>query len=62
MIIEQRVLDFEKLGFGMFVHFGAYSNLEKGEWAKFSLDIPWEEYDKAVTTFCPKEYWYLVIV
>ncbi len=26
------VNDFKKLGFGMFVHFGLYSNLEAGEW------------------------------
>ncbi len=57
MIIEKRVKDFEQLGFGMFVHFGAYSALKKGEWAKFSLDIPWEEYDKAIRAFCPKENW-----
>ena len=25
MIIEQRIKDFENLGFGMFVHFGLYS-------------------------------------
>ncbi len=30
---------FEKRGFGLFVHFGLYSVLAKGEWAKFSLDI-----------------------
>ncbi len=24
MVIEQRIKDFEKLGFGMFVHFGLY--------------------------------------
>ncbi len=28
----QYVKDFEKLGFGMFVHFGLYSGYEKGEW------------------------------
>lgn len=29
---HQYVKDFEKLGFGMFVHFGLYSQVGKGEW------------------------------
>ena len=39
MIIEKRITDFEKLGFGMFVHFGLYSVLGKGEWALHSLNF-----------------------
>jgi hypothetical protein len=31
MIIKEYIKEFEKLGFGMFVHFGAYSLIEKGE-------------------------------
>lgn len=57
MIVEKRIKDFEKLGFGMFVHFGAYSTLKKGEWAKYSQNYSWEEYDKAVNTFCPNKNW-----
>ena len=29
MIVKQYIKDFEKLGFGMFVHFGLYSELGK---------------------------------
>ena len=36
MIVKKYIQDFEKLGFGMFVHFGLYSVLGKGEWAKLS--------------------------
>ena len=57
MIIEKRIKEFEKLGFGMFVHFGLYSVLEKGEWAKHELKIPWDEYMKAYDAFCPAENW-----
>lgn len=39
-----RIASFEKLGFGMFIHFGLYSLLGKGEWAKFCLEIPDKEY------------------
>ena len=34
MIIKQYIKDFEKFGFGMFVHYGLYSVLGKGEWAQ----------------------------
>ena len=57
MIIRQAVKDFEALGFGMFVHFGAYSVLGKGEWAKKILEIPYSEYDRYVQQFCPQEDW-----
>lgn len=57
MIIEERIKNFEKLGFGMFVHFGLYSVIGKGEWAKHSLNMPWEEYLKTLDSFCPKENW-----
>lgn len=57
MIIEKRIKDFEKLGFGMFVHFGLYSILGKGEWAKHSLNIPWDEYLKTLDHFSPKKDW-----
>jgi alpha-L-fucosidase len=57
MIIEQRILDFEKLGFGMFVHFGLYSILGKGEWAKRILHVPDEEYEPMAKEFNPKKDW-----
>lgn len=34
MIVKQYIKEFEKMGLGMFVHFGIYSVLESGEWAK----------------------------
>lgn len=57
MIIEKRIKDFENLGFGMFVHFGLYSAVGKGEWAKYILNIPWDEYYKTFDLFLPKENW-----
>ena len=32
---KKYILDFEQLGFGMFVHWGLYSQLGRGEWALF---------------------------
>lgn len=57
MIIEQRIKNFEKLGFGMFVHFGLYSQLGKGEWAQHILCIPREEYEPLAKTFNPHPDW-----
>lgn len=57
MIIKQYIKEFEKLGFGMFVHFGLYSMLEKGEWAKLLHQIPDEEYDALAERFTPRQDW-----
>ena len=43
MIVKEYIKRFEKLGFGMFVHFGLYSVHGKGEWA-YNRNITPEEY------------------
>lgn len=57
MIIKPYIKAFEKLGFGMFVHFGPYSVLGKGEWSKKILNISDEEYLTYIKSFSPKENW-----
>lgn len=57
MIIENRIKEFEKLGFGMFVHFGLYSMLGKGEWVKEIYKIPDEEYMPLAKKFNPDKNW-----
>lgn len=57
MIIKEYIKDFEKMGFGMFVHFGLYSVLGKGEWAKLCLSVPDEEYETLPGRFNPKPEW-----
>lgn len=57
MIIEQRIKDFEALGFGMFVHFGLYSILGKGEWSKHIYKIPDSEYEPLINEFEPDLDW-----
>ena len=56
-IPEKRVAAFEKLGFGMFVHFGLYSTMCRGEWLKFMDNIPQEEYEKALADFKVNKNW-----
>lgn len=57
MIVKQYIKEFEKLGFGMFVHFGLYSVLGRGEWAKHVHKISHEEYEKMTAQFDPKPDW-----
>jgi len=51
------VSDFENLGFGMFVHWGLYSQIGKGEWI-FHQDgtIPVDQYKKLQNTFTAEEF------
>ena len=51
------VYDFEKLGFGLFVHFGLYSIIGSGEWSKKNLNIPDEKYGPLPTKFKVKKAW-----
>ncbi len=53
---EKRVLDFEEMGFGMFIHWGLYSQLGKGEWVQHIHGIPKEEYQKLQETFTASKF------
>ncbi len=57
MIVNEYIKAFEQLGFGMFVHFGLYSVLGKGEWSKKLLNISDEEYRKLEAQFDPAPDW-----
>ena len=52
-IAPQYILDFEQLGLGMFVHFGLYSQLRKGEWVKHLYNIDDADYMPLKDTFNP---------
>jgi alpha-L-fucosidase len=51
----ERIYNFEKLGFGMFVHFGLYSVLGRGEWSLNRCKIPDEKYEKLAAKFKVKK-------
>lgn len=53
---EKRIAEFENLGFGMFVHWGIYSQLGRGEWIQHQAKIPKEEYEKLAQTFTASKY------
>lgn len=56
MIVKDYIKAFEKLGFGMFVHFGLYSVHGKGEWA-YNRNIAPTDYLKLVDRFAPDLDW-----
>lgn len=53
---EKRIADFEKMAYGMFIHWGMYSQLGMGEWVKAIPGMPDEEYDKLKDTFTGKDF------
>lgn len=57
MIVKEYIKNFEKLGFGLFVHFGLYSLLESGEWTKICNSVPDAEYEALVHRFDPRPDW-----
>ena len=55
-IPEKRVAEFENLGFGMFIHWGLYSQLGRGEWVQHMERIPREEYMELAKTFTASKF------
>lgn len=53
----KRIADFEDLGFGMFVHWGLYSQVGKGEWYQSFYQVPKEKYEELVKTFAVRPYY-----
>ncbi|MBO4366790.1 MAG: alpha-L-fucosidase [Clostridia bacterium] len=53
---EPRIRAFESFGFGMFVHWGLYSQLGRGEWVRHFERIPPETYDELLKTFTASRF------
>ena len=53
----QYIEDFKKLGFGMFVHFGLYSVLGKGEWYRFTTKMSEDDYNALADKFIVEKDW-----
>ncbi|HTQ11438.1 MAG TPA: alpha-L-fucosidase [Fimbriimonadaceae bacterium] len=51
-----RVAAFENLAYGMFVHWGLYSQLARGEWVQHAEKIPTAGYMKLMQTFTAKDF------
>ncbi|MBN2210347.1 MAG: alpha-L-fucosidase, partial [Sedimentisphaerales bacterium] len=53
---EPRIACFETLAYGMFIHWGLYSLLGKGEWIQSHMKIPNSEYQKLKDTFTAQDF------
>ena len=53
----QYIANFEKLGMGLFVHFGLYSIVGKGEWYKTAHGVDMKEYMPLINKFKIKKTW-----
>lgn len=51
-----RIARFERLAYGMFIHWGLYSQLGRGEWVQHLEKIPQEEYERLATTFTASDF------
>ncbi|HKI90494.1 MAG TPA: alpha-L-fucosidase, partial [Draconibacterium sp.] len=47
---------FTDAGYGMFIHYGLYAQLEKGEWVQLRDTIPVAEYAKLKETFTAENF------
>lgn len=55
-VAKKYIADFEKLGFGMFVHWGLYSQLGRGEWILHDGKLDLNEYVKLKDTFTAEDF------
>lgn len=53
---EKRIVDFENMGFGMFMHWGLYSQLGMGEWTYLIHKREMSEYKKLFDTFTAEDF------
>ena len=52
----ERIRWFEEARFGMFIHWGFYSILGRGEWVMYIEKIPKGEYAQLAKQFKPKRF------
>lgn len=52
--MEKRIEDWKDLRYGMFIHWGLYSLLERGEWVMWSEAIDKDEYRKLCIALRPR--------
>ncbi len=57
MTQRERIARFERLGLGLFVHFGVFSVPEGGEWHQAASKESAAEYARYLDRFSPKKDW-----
>ena len=54
--MSERIKWFKEAKFGMFIHWGLYSILERGEWVMYTERIPKEKYARLIKKFNPNNF------
>ena len=52
---DRRLAWFKEARFGMFIHYGLFSQFGTGEWCMSTQDYTKAEYEEYAKTFAPKE-------
>lgn len=52
---DERMKWWREARFGMFIHYGLYSQIGRNEWVMACENVPPQEYEKLADTFSPKE-------
>lgn len=52
---DERMKWWREARFGMFIHYGLFSQVGRNEWVMACENVPPQEYEKLADTFCPKE-------
>ena len=55
-VAKNYIKEFEKLGFGLFVHWGLYSQLGQGEWIYLLDESVKNNYEKLMDTFTAEDF------
>lgn len=55
-VAKQYILDFEQMGFGMFIHWGLYAQLGRGEWVFSTERMNMKDYTKLAETFTAEDF------
>lgn len=55
-VAKEYIKNFENLGFGMFVHWGLYSQIGHGEWVYAIENLDMKEYEKLAETFTAEDF------
>ncbi|MEG1996424.1 MAG: alpha-L-fucosidase [Oscillospiraceae bacterium] len=53
---EQRILDFQKMGFGLFMHWGIYAAKEIDCWEQFFQKTSSKDYEKNIESFTGEDF------
>lgn len=51
-----RIAQFENLGYGLFLHWGLYSQLDRGEWIQYQAKIPGSKYAELANSFTAADF------